>query len=216
MSFACLPRLALLCLLLDASSALAEDDVAAGQRLYAPCAACHGAHAEGNRSVAAPALAGREAWYLVRQLRNFRSGARGVSEDDLYGMQMARMAEQLWDDGEVQRVAAYVSALPRTSTERSVRGKPARGKAAYATCAACHGEDARGNAELGAPQLAGLEDWYVVNQLRLFRAAARGAADGDAYGLQMRAGAAALPDEQGVADVAAYLATLEPKDPHEN
>jgi cytochrome c oxidase subunit 2 len=184
------------------------DDGGRGRELFAPCTACHGQQAEGNRAVQAPALAGVPEWYVAQQLRNFRSGLRGADEADLYGAQMARMAEQLWDDGEVASVAAYVASLSPAAARPTVRGKTSRGKTAFATCAACHGSEAEGSAQLGAPPLRGLDDWYLVNALNAFRTGLRGSDPEDAHGLQMRAAAAALADEQAVLDVAVYLATL--------
>jgi len=185
----------------------ADDD--AGRALFAPCAACHGADGAGNRELHAPRIAGLPEWYATRQLRNFRTGARGAAEDDLYGGQMARMAEQLWDDGEVRAVARYVSSLPASVPGRSVRGKASRGEPAFAPCAACHGMHAEGNADLGAPPLAGLDDWYVVEQLQAFRSGLRGAHADDTFGQQMRAAAGLPPDDQALADLAAYLGTLQ-------
>src|SRR5690606_23310849 len=61
--------------------ALAAGDAARGQALYAVCSTCHGPNAEGLHEMNAPALAGREAWYLVRQLENFKAGIRGTHPD---------------------------------------------------------------------------------------------------------------------------------------
>ena len=185
------------------------DDDATGRRLFEPCTACHGQAAEGNRSVQAPRLAGLPDWYLSRQLRNFRKGLRGADEQvDAYGNQMARMAEQLWDDNEVASVTAYISSLPAVASTRTLRAKPARAKAAFAACAACHGGGGGGNVDVGAPPLTSLDDWYVVKQLNAFRAGVRGAHPDDAAGQQMRAAAATLPDDRAVVDMAAYLGTL--------
>jgi cytochrome c oxidase subunit 2 len=185
------------------------DETVRGRELYAPCAACHGAAGEGNRATQAPKLAGLPEWYVARQLHNFRNERRGTDEADAYGTQMARMAEQLWDEREVASVAAYVASLAPVATEPTLRaGKPARGKPVYAGCAACHGSDAAGNAELGAPPLRGREDWYLVAELAAFRAGTRGAHTEDLPGQTMRAAAGTLPGEQAVLDVAAYLAAL--------
>jgi cytochrome c oxidase subunit 2 len=59
----------------------------------------------------APALAGREAWYLIRQIENFKTGVRGTHPDDTYGRQMAPMAQLLADAQAIQDVAAYLSSL---------------------------------------------------------------------------------------------------------
>ena len=62
----------------------AKGDPAAGQALFAPCTACHGAQAEGNRELNAPKLSGQSDWYLARQLQSFKSGVRGSHEKDIY------------------------------------------------------------------------------------------------------------------------------------
>jgi cytochrome c oxidase subunit 2 len=202
-------RIALALLLVAACGALRAEDEAAGQRLYEPCAACHGRGGEGNRDLHAPRIAGLPEWYVARQLRNFRTKLRGAAEEDLYGGQMARMALQLWNDGEVAAVARYVASLPAVAPSPTVRGKAKNGKMAYTPCAACHGAQAEGNAELGAPPLTGHDDWYVVDQLNAFRTGTRGTHADDTFGQQMRAAAALLPDEQAIADVATYLGTLQ-------
>ncbi|MFB0988976.1 MAG: c-type cytochrome [Gammaproteobacteria bacterium] len=42
------------------------------------CTTCHGVEGLGNIAIEAPRLAGMEAWYLKRQLENFRAGIRGT------------------------------------------------------------------------------------------------------------------------------------------
>lgn len=89
----------------------AQGNPERGKALYAVCATCHGDNAEGRQEMNAPALAGRETWYLVRQLRNFKSGARGVDSRDIYGLQMAPMAQVLADDQAIDDVVAYIGSL---------------------------------------------------------------------------------------------------------
>jgi len=55
------------------SEATVTGDIARGERLYATCAACHGADGEGIWTTRAPRLAGASDWYLVTQLQNFKS-----------------------------------------------------------------------------------------------------------------------------------------------
>lgn len=89
----------------------------------------------------------------------------------------------------------------------------ADGKALYGSCAACHGQRAEGNAALGAPALAGLQDWYLKAQLEAYTLGRRGYAAGDAYGTQMRAMAKTLPGAAERAAVSAYIAKLPPPKP---
>ncbi|WP_333796791.1 c-type cytochrome [Rheinheimera sp.] len=81
-----------------------------GRRLYiGSCGACHGAKAEGNAALHAPALQILDNSYLQLQLKHFRDGMRGVTKTDKPGRQMALMSRQL-SDAEIQAVAAYISA----------------------------------------------------------------------------------------------------------
>ncbi len=90
------------------------------------------------------------------------------------------------------------------------RTAAARGKTLYQVCTACHGDKGEGNPDTGAPRLAGQYPWYLELQLRNFRQGLRGVDSSDVNGLVMRPMALALVDDQAVADVAAYIATLKP------
>ena len=119
-------------------------DAAAGQALYAVCAACHGAQGEGNPALNAPKLSGQSAWYLKRQLQNFKSGARGTADKDVFGKMMAPMAATLPDDAAIDNVVAYIRTLPDNPAPHTVTTDASNGKKLYETCAACHGADGRG------------------------------------------------------------------------
>ena len=82
-----------------------------GKDVYTTCQACHGANGEGNETLNAPRLAGQHAWYLQRQLQNFKAGVRGAHPDDTYGQQMAPMAQTLPDEQAVNDVVAYILSL---------------------------------------------------------------------------------------------------------
>jgi len=83
----------------------------------------------------------------------------------------------------------------------------ARGRAYYTTCQGCHGNAGEGFPGMKAPRLAGLPESYIVEQLMLYRKDIRGG-PADFQGVQMNGRAKALPGEQAVRDVAAYVATL--------
>lgn len=89
----------------------AAGDAERGKALYVVCATCHGPNAEGMQEMNAPALAGREPWYLIRQLRNFKSGLRGSDPGDIYGLQMAPMSQLLSSDQAMEDMAAYLNSL---------------------------------------------------------------------------------------------------------
>jgi cytochrome c oxidase subunit II len=198
---------AAIALALVASPTQAQD-VAAGKAAFTPCVACHGADGAGNKALNSPAIAGQEAWYVARQLQNFKAGARGTNPKDAFGMQMRPMAMLLADDAAIANVAAYVASLPSATVTDDGVGDAAAGKALYTTCAACHGAVAEGNQALNAPTLTILPDWYVVRQLDNFKAGIRGGDPKDAFGMQMRPMAMTLVDDAAVKNVAAYIASL--------
>lgn len=91
--------------------ATVQGDANAGKALYGACGACHGADGKGNQAMNAPTLSGQSDFYLVTQLKNFKSGARGTHAKDMFGMQMAPMAKMLADDAAINNVVAYINTL---------------------------------------------------------------------------------------------------------
>ncbi|HXM82840.1 MAG TPA: c-type cytochrome [Burkholderiales bacterium] len=190
------------------TSAQAAGDAAAGKLLYAVCAACHGLQAEGNPALNAPKLSGQGDWYLKRQLKNFKNGARGTHDKDVFGKMMAPMAATLGDDAAIDNVVAYIRTLPDNPAPPTVKKNATHGQKIYVTCGACHGADGRGVQATNAPRLAGMSDWYLVTQLKNFKQGIRGAHPKDMYGPQMASMAAILADDQATDDLVAYINTL--------
>lgn len=201
--FRYLPLLA--ALLCGAAPTLAAD-LAAGKAAYAPCVACHGDQAQGNRALNAPRLNHLQPVYLVAQLNKFRAGIRGGEGASAAARPMAPMAAMLPDDQALLNVASYIASLDSPAPAQTVQGDAAMGADYYNQfCGACHGAGAVGNPSLNSPRLAGTDDWYLEAQLLAFRSGERGAHPEDTTGKQMRAMAVILPDEQAVRDVVAYL-----------
>ncbi len=185
----------------------APGDPALGAASYAVCAACHGQQGEGLLALNAPKLSGQEPRYLKRQLRNYKSGLRGAHDDDVYGRQMAPMAATLVNDAIIDNVIAYIGTLPDTPAEATVTGDVAHGAKLYVLCANCHGKDGKGIL-MNAPRQAGMSDWYLLSQLKNFKAGLRGHEPHDLDGKQMRMMAQTLQDDQAMQDVVAYINTL--------
>ncbi|MCP8899092.1 PVC-type heme-binding CxxCH protein [Gilvimarinus xylanilyticus] len=97
----------------DEQPATIEGNPAQGALHYTACAACHGVQGQGNRELGAPALAGQADWYLLTQLRNYRSGARGGDPRDPVGQQMASFAKMLPDEQALKDVVSYIRTLER-------------------------------------------------------------------------------------------------------
>lgn len=187
----------------------AAGDAAKGKAFYAVCVACHGANGEGNQALHAPRIAGQEDWYLIRQLNNFKSGLRGSHPKDLWGAQMKPMAMTLTTDQAVEDVAAYVTSLKADNPPATIKGDAAAGQASYAVCLACHGAKAEGNKALNAPKLVGLQDWYIVQQLKNFKDKIRGGDPKDIYGMQMAPMAMTVATDEIANNIAAYINSLQ-------
>ncbi len=195
--------------IMTAENASAAGDATKGKAAYAVCAACHGANGMGNKALNAPKIAGQEPWYLERQLKNFKGGIRGAHHKDPYGMQMRPMALTLANDQAVSDMAAFLSSMPVSkSSESTVKGDATAGKASYMICQTCHGPKGGGNKALNSPKLTGLQDWYIVRQLKNFKAGIRGTKSGDLFGMQMRPMAMTLANDEAINNVAAYIATF--------
>jgi len=188
--------------------AMPSGDANAGQAQYAVCASCHGAQGEGNAALNAPKLAGLDAWYIKKQIHNFKSGVRGSHENDTYGQQMAPMAATLANETAINNVTAYIATLPDHPAPATVQGDVERGAELFVTCTSCHGEQGQGIWAMNAPRTAGMSDWYIERQLQNFKAGIRGAHPADFYGKQMGFMARMLSGEGAINDLVAYINTL--------
>ncbi|HJP31638.1 MAG TPA: c-type cytochrome [Candidatus Latescibacteria bacterium] len=196
--------LALLC-----SQVATASDMERGEELYELCAQCHGGAGEGDQTVAAPSIAGLDQWYLEAQLDKFRQGMRGMHPDDATGLRMRPMAVTLIHEGDVADVSAYVANMPPVLPPPvNSGGDVTRGKALYVVCATCHGPQATGDVKQKAPPLVRSSDWYLLTQLQKFKSGLRGTDPRDVSSLLMRPMAMALPDDQAMKDVIAYIMSL--------
>ena len=171
------------------------------------CTTCHGAEGKGNEGIQAPRLAGMEGWYLRRQLENFRAGIRGTHPMDREGIAMKPMANL--SDESVADIVEWVGGWGYVPAEVTITGDATAGRLLYGVCATCHGDQAQGNVAMGAPALAGQNDWYLVTQLKNFVAGYRGKHADDAYGQQMAAMVSGLGNETAILNVVSYINTLE-------
>jgi cytochrome c553 len=144
-----------------------EAELARGEAIVqAQCFICHGAEGESS-SPAFPRLAGQNADYVFRQLKDYKSGRRKSST-------MQPMVRDL--------VEADFKALGTFFASRNTQGhevgdpelaavglqayKFGNPEAGVAACASCHGADAHGTETL--PRLAGQHAQYTLNQLKQF------------------------------------------------
>ena len=78
----------------------------------------------------------------------------------------------------------------------------------YQPCAACHGADAGGNAELQAPRLNHLRPVYILAQLDKFQRGLRGGDGATEAAQQMAASVAMLPARERWPDLALHISEL--------
>ena len=190
-------------LLGSATAALAAGDPTAGKAKSAVCAACH--NADGNSTVTQyPKLAGQSADYLVKQLQEYKSGARVNAI--MVGM-VAPLSPQDMED-----LAAYFASQQIARGTADPALAPA-GEAMFrggnltsgvAACSACHGATGAGNPAAKFPALAGQHAEYVELQLKAFRTMERANDAG-----QMMRGVAAKMTDPEIKAVASYVQGLQ-------
>jgi len=188
-----------------AAPALAQQPAAAAtaraeEIVQGQCFICHGVDGESS-SPAFPRLAGQNAAYVARQLSDYKSGKRKSST-------MQPMVEALNAD-DFQALGAFFASRPSHGHEVQdpelaqvgrfihLRGNPWTG---VASCATCHGADARGSQTL--PRLAGQHAQYTENQLRQFNKRERTNDNAVMHGI------ASKLSELELRAVAAYLSGL--------
>ena len=150
----------------------AQGDAAAGQAKSALCATCHGADGNSQLSIN-PKLAGQNASYLVKQLKDYKSGAR-------VNPTMTAMVAALTDQDVLDIAAWYSSqqvsllgADPETLELGETLYRAGIKDLSVAACSACHSPTGNGNGPAGFPSLSGQHSEYTLLQLKAFRAGER-------------------------------------------
>ena len=176
------------------------------------CVACHGAAGEGNQALGAPALTQLSSDYLTRQLRHFVNGVRGAHPNDGAGKRMALSVATLVE-ADIPGIAVLITTeLPPAQPAATISGDTSRGEDYYVNiCSACHGGNGQGNDALGAPALAGLNDWYLKSSYQSYLDGIRGNHPDDFYGAQMARLAPALAKSDDIEDVIAFIVSLPPR-----
>ncbi len=157
--------------------------VAQGKGSAAACAGCHGVDGSSNAAEGAAALAQLPTAYLIKQLNDFKSGARTHPV-------MTPIAEALSVE-DIAAAAKYYAGLPppkisgvasaESMTSDIAPGNIARGESLarngswdrqIPACFKCHGENGQGVPPI-FPPIAGQHAAYTINQLQAWRAGAR-------------------------------------------
>ena len=99
-------------------------------------------------------------------------------------------------------------ALVALAAAPPVAAAEGRGEQLFQLCAQCHGPEGAGDQLALAPAIGGMDLWFLKAQLGKFRSGARGMHFDDIAGMRMRPMALSLLNDENVAAVAAYVASL--------
>ncbi|MFT5806570.1 MAG: cytochrome c553 [Moritella dasanensis] len=155
-------------------SAQAAGDAATGEAISGTCTACHGADGNSPASIY-PKLAGQNASYIVKQLKDFQLAMQTGGEKGRNNPVMMGMAAMLTEEN-MQDLAAFYSAQtmkPEETPEEVV----AAGELLYRGgdiergipgCAACHGPRGNGSETAKFPKISGQHADYIKAQLEKF------------------------------------------------
>ncbi|MCW8878015.1 MAG: cytochrome c4 [Kangiellaceae bacterium] len=184
------------------AGSVSAGDAAKGKEKTATCAGCHGP--DGNSPLAMnPKIAGQGEKYMVKQLKDFKSGDRQSAI-------MAPMVSMLSDE-DIENVSAYYA--QQKVQHMAVEDKYIElGQKLYrsgdadrevAACMACHGPSGNGMSAAGFPAIGGQHPEYTKAQLLAFRDGSR---SNDANNV-MRDIVRKMSDEQ-IEALSKYLAGL--------
>ena len=119
------------------------------------CAACHGVDAKGGRGF--PNLT-TSSWLWGGKpdqiFNTIRVGINSAHPDTRTSQMPAFGRDQMLPRADVLKVASFVYSLSNPGAKNVDPGNVEAGKGIFAAnCVTCHGNDAKGNSELGAPDL---------------------------------------------------------------
>jgi len=164
-----------------ADEALMQTVRGTGRQLFGDnCAACHGRDGRGRAGY--PDLTDDD-WLwgggpeLIEQ--TLRYGINTTHPDTRIAQMPAFGRDGMLERDQVRSVAAYVYSLtnPDYSTEENLERIEAGREVFATTCAACHGDNAEGNRELGAPNLTDAR-WVYGGDLQTIIASVHGGRQG--------------------------------------
>ena len=119
------------------------------------CAACHGREAKGNKGY--PNLT-TQSWLWGGSpeaiAETIRVGINSTHPDTRSSQMPAFGRDGMLQRPDIDKVVAFIRSLSHPNDKTIAADQATAGKEVFAAnCASCHGEDAKGNQEMGAPDL---------------------------------------------------------------
>ena len=99
----------------EVTEVLKDADLASGRDLFQErCVECHRYNGSGEVVFGSPPLTGRQDWYLLEQIKRFKSGKRGAVPGDVNGAKMVFSVQHIGDEQIAKDVVAYILTLNPT------------------------------------------------------------------------------------------------------
>jgi cytochrome c553 len=173
----------------------ASDPLERGKAAAASCGGCHGELGV-SKIPGMPSLVGLDPKYLVTAMKAYQSGQR---KDQMMKSLLAALG-----DADFNNIALYFGLQKVERAQTPSPGDQAKGKAAVATCAGCHGQQGVSTSPAN-PSLAGQDAEYLAAATRAYR-------DGARTDETMKGVVAALGDD-AIRDISAFYANQQPQQP---
>jgi cytochrome c553 len=174
----------------------AIDPVQAGKTAATACAGCHGESGI-SKIPGIPSLTGLDPKYLASAMKAYKDGQR---KDDMMASMLAAVS-----DADINNIALFYALQKPGRAETPIAGEQAKGKAAAAACAGCHGEQGVSSSPAN-PSIAGQDAEYLAAALRAYKSGSR-------HDETMKGQVASL-DDNAIRDIAAHYAHQQPQAPN--
>jgi cytochrome c553/uncharacterized protein (DUF302 family) len=142
-------------------------NLANGEQINRSCALCHGLYGQGTPNRLSPRLAGQDAKYLEKAIKDYRDGHR------IAGTMVVTAGIDRMSDQDIVDVSAYLAQLPvppyALVDVKTLQGDAVAGQKEFKECKNCHGTEGQGKPDKKVPKLAGQHTAYLYQSIKMFQ-----------------------------------------------
>jgi cytochrome c553/uncharacterized protein (DUF302 family) len=142
-------------------------NLANGEQINRSCALCHGLYGQGTPNRLSPRLAGQDAKYLEKSIKDYRDGHR------IAGTMVVTAGIDRMSDQDIADVSAYLAQLqvpPYALIDvKTLQGDAVAGQKEFKECKNCHGTEGQGKPDKKVPKLAGQHTAYLYQSIKMFQ-----------------------------------------------